>query len=82
VSDPNNIRAKAHNLAEAITVHLMIEVSKDARVQKDPTQFQKVMTEYDRYMSEWQRDLQKTPQSMVELFAKAGVIADWAEDEE
>ncbi len=42
-------------------------------MQKDPTQFQKVMTEDDRYMSEWQRDLQKTPQSMVELFAKAGI---------
>lgn len=80
MSDTNSIRAKAHNLAEAITLHLMIEVSKDPRVQKDPTKFQQVMAEYDRYMNEWQRDLQKTPQSMVELFAKAGVIADWTEE--
>lgn len=71
-----NIRETARHLTEAVMIHLVITVSKDTRVVEDPNQFGAVLEQYKQEINAWQEELDNTPQAIVEIFAKAGVIVD------
>lgn len=71
-----DIRETARRLTEAVMIHLVITVSKDTRVVEDPDKFGEVLEQYKREINTWQEELDNTPQAIVEIFAKAGVIVD------
>lgn len=82
MSDPKiHTQNTARRLAEAIMVSLLVESAKDPRVTSLPENereaaLYEVLTDISDGLGEYLAEIQRTPASIVEVCARAGLIFD------